>query len=50
MELLNRQGFDTEVLEGLFGRRGDVAGRGALTPGMLARLEGHRWEKNWYEG
>jgi len=28
----------------------EAAGRGALTPGMLARLEGHRWEKNWYEG
>jgi len=26
----------------------EAAGKGALEPGMLARLEGHRWEKNWY--
>jgi len=26
----------------------EAAERGALEAGMLARLEGHRWEKNWY--
>src|SRR5436190_2052165 len=28
----------------------EVAEKGGLKPGMLARLEGHRWEKNWYAG
>src|SRR3989454_3493555 len=28
----------------------EAVGRGALEPGMLAKLEGQRWEKNWYEG
>ena len=27
----------------------EAAEKGALEPGMLARLEGHRWEKNWYD-
>ena len=25
-----------------------AAEKGRLTPGMLAKLEGHAWEKNWY--
>ena len=25
-----------------------AAQKGALSPGMLSRLEGHAWEKNWY--
>ena len=28
----------------------EAAERGALSAQMVARLEGHRWEKNWYAG
>jgi len=28
----------------------EAARRGALSAEMFARLEGHRWEKNWYAG
>src|SRR6266496_1924509 len=28
----------------------EAAERGALSTEMVSRLEGHRWEKNWYEG
>jgi len=27
-----------------------AVGRGALSAQMISRLEGHRWEKNWYGG
>src|SRR5437879_3097732 len=28
----------------------EAAAKGALSAQMLSRLEGHRWEKNWYAG